>query len=87
MTKVSVAMPVMYCPNCRHQLLQHAHVLVGTDTLVCVFCARDRAQTSGETFAALASEYDGFVPGSASPLDPMDAAALLARRGATVIEP
>lgn len=87
---VRVRLPVLYCsePGCGTQLVNGLFNVVGTDTLVCLFCAvaRDRAGR-GATVAALDAESAGFLSSPAPALDPFDAVALLVRRGGSIEVP
>jgi hypothetical protein len=56
-------------------------VELGTETVLCLFCARERPTGA---VAPLNVEGVGFVPGAAAPLDPVDAVALLARLGGSI---
>jgi hypothetical protein len=75
-----VVVPVLFCPDCARQLVNHLFWVVGTETaLVCVLCARRRPAGS---VAALLAESAGFVRGAVPVLTPADAVALLVRLGA-----
>jgi hypothetical protein len=74
-----VRLPLLFCPDCRSQLVNHLFCVVGTSVLVCVFCARRRPAGS---VVALLAESAGFV-GDVPALDPVDAVALLVRLGGT----
>lgn len=81
--RMRVKLPVIYCPGCRTQLVNHIYHDLRKDELVCVFCAKTRPKGS---VAALNSAESGFVAGEKPALDLADAVALLVRCGASVIE-
>lgn len=77
----SVRLPVLYC-ECGRQLVNHLFVIVGTETLVCTWCAKDRdGRGEGRTVAPLQAESGGFLTDPVPALDPVDAVALLVRLG------
>lgn len=85
---VSVRLPVIFCATsgCGRQLVTHICTILGTDGLLCIFCARDRAKAGlGHTVAPVypASGWGGM--GFAPPLDAVDGIALLVRRGGVLI--
>ncbi|MFC5238060.1 hypothetical protein [Pseudonocardia zijingensis] len=76
-------LPIIYCPDCRTQLVNHLYVDLHTDTLLCLFCARNRPTG---TVAPLNASEGEFVTGERAPLNPADAITLLRRLGAAVVE-
>lgn len=74
-------LPVIYCPTCRHQLVNFIYTVVTTDELICLFCAKERP---AGTVAPIAE--GGFCDAELPALDPVDAIALLVRHGATLEE-
>lgn len=79
-----VRLPVIFCPDCTAQLVNFLHVVRGTDTVVCVFCAKQRP---AGTVAPISADGQGFVTGGGDVLDPVDAVALLVRLGGSIEEP
>lgn len=84
MIPVRVRLPELYCPFCAHQLVNMIFVLIATDELLCVHCARDREPAE---VRAVTPDGGAFLPG-AELLDPADAVTLLIRRApGTCLEP
>lgn len=79
-----VRLPVLFCPDCRSQLVNHLFCVIRTGMLLCVFCARRRPAGS---VAALLAESAGFLPGAVPVLIPGAAVALLTRLGAVLVSP
>jgi hypothetical protein len=76
---------VIYCGQCRTQLVNHICAISGTDELVCIFCAQEMADAGREISPVYPPTGWGGM-GFAETLDHVDAIALLVRNGATIIE-
>jgi len=82
----SVKLPVIFCPGCSTQLVTHICVIVGTDELICLFCARGRVRAGfGHTVAPVHPVGGWRGMGFAAALDPVDGVALLVRCGGQLI--
>jgi hypothetical protein len=76
-----VKLPLIYCPGCRTQLVNHLYYDHRRRELLCIWCAKNRPSGS---VAAVNEKEAGFVSGEAAALDPVDAIALLVRHGARI---
>jgi hypothetical protein len=77
--RMRVKLPVIYCPGCRTQLVNHIYYDLKKHDLLCIWCAKRRPKG---TVAAINGKEAGFVAGEAPALNQVDAIALLVRRGA-----
>jgi hypothetical protein len=82
---MQIQLGVIYCGQCRTQLVSHICTISGTDKLVCIFCAQEIADT-GRAISPVYPPTGWGGMGLAEALDPIDAIALLVRNGATIIE-
>jgi hypothetical protein len=89
MTTISafVKLPVIFCSGCATQLVSHICAIVGTDDLICIFCARDKQRAGlGLTVAPVYPVTGWAGMGFAPALDPVDGITLLVRHGAQIFD-
>jgi hypothetical protein len=74
---LSVQLPVIFCPGCRTQLATHIFVILGTEQLICLFCARGRVRDGRGHLVAPIYPASGWAGMGFTPaLDPLDGVAL-----------
>jgi hypothetical protein len=82
---VAVRLPVLWCADCRHQLVNHMFVVLGSTVLVCGFCAQDREREGARgVLAAISGEWSSLLTFPAPALTPEHAHALLTRRAVSL---
>lgn len=86
-TSTFIKLSVIFCSGCATQLVSHICAIVGTDDLICIFCARDKKRAGlGLTVAPVYPVTGWAGMGFAPALDPVDGIALLVRRGAQIVD-
>lgn len=80
---LQAALPEIYCPGCRSQLVDHIFARVNTGELCCIHCAKAVGIISTDTIKAVTPDAAGWLPGICA-MEPEDAIALLVSKGATI---